>query len=495
MRQAIALILLTGLFYVLFYNQGAGINILIYEVTLLGISLLIFTKPVLTPVFLVVLSATILSAVFAALYGSVISVAVNFLSMFLLVAYRLAPGLRSMLIAVPVTLYQIIGIPFSILNTFYNRETALTNRLGRMIYKLKVVLMPLAVISVFLALYVFANSRFSKLMNEFGESLGNFFRLIFGNISFDSFIVILFGLIVASGFIFVRLNNKWLGKDRDGSDELVRKRNAWRGFNMMDLKKEYQAMLFLLFGLNALILVLNIIDIDWVWLNYRWDGGTLKEFVHEGTYILIAAILLSCGISLYIFRLNLNHYKGNKLLKWLTYIWIGQNMLMTLSVAMRTYRYIQHFNLAHLRIGLLYFLIASLIFMVFILLKIKNRRTDFYLIRQTALSTFLVFFMICPFDWDRIIVSYNFRHSDTGFVHKDWTMTLSDKTLPSIQRNMEFMDGPIDSLSWHAGNATTYRELQEKRIQMFLNRYEMQDWWSCNLAEADAYKFLKGRER
>ncbi len=494
MRQAIALILLTGLFYVLFYNQEAGINILIYEVALLGISLLIFTKPVLTPVFLIVLSATIMSAVFTALYGSGISIMVNFISMFLLVAYRLAPGLRSMLIALPLTFYQIIGIPFSILNTFYSKETAFSNSLRRFVYKLKVALMPLAVISVFLALYVFANSRFSKLMNQFGESIGDFLSRIFGNISFGSFIVIIFGLVIASGFIFVRLNNKWLVKDRETSDELVRKRNAWRGFNMMDLKKEYQAMLFLLFGLNALILVLNVIDIDWVWLNYRWDGGTLKEFVHEGTYILIAAILLSCGIALYIFRLNLNHYKGNNLLKWLTYIWIAQNMLMTLSVAMRTYRYIQHFNLAHLRIGLLYFLLASLIFMVFILLKIKHRKTDFYLIRRTVLSSYLVFFMICPFDWDRIIVSYNFRHSGTGFVHKDWTMTLSDKTLPIIQNNMEFMDGQIDSLSWHSGKASTYRELQEKRIHAFLNRYEKQDWWSCNLAEAKAYKYLKGKE-
>ncbi len=300
------------------------------------------------------------------------------------------------------------------------------------------------------------------------------------------------GLFLAAAFLCQQPIVRILSRDAAASDVMIRRRSGGNSFRMPDLKKEYLTMVLLLVLLNVLILVLNIIDLDWVWLHYRWDGGELKEFVHEGTYLLIVAILFSCAIALHIFRNNLNHFSGNKRLKQLTYLWIGQNIFMALSVAMRTWRYIEHFNLAHLRIGLLYFLLAAIVFMVFILIKIRCAKSGFYLIRKTMAAGFLIAFMLCPFDWDRLIVRYNFAHSDSGFVHKDWTMTLSDKTLPIIGEHLDFMQGQIDSNSWHSGKADNYNGLYRQRVSGFLHNYEQKHWLSLSYAEYDAYRRLKG---
>ena len=69
-------------------------------------------------------------------------------------------------------------------------------------------------------------------------------------------------------------------------------------------------------------------DINHVWLNFQWDGQFLKEFVHDGTYILIINIIISILLVLYFFKANLNFFKKNKILKTLTYIWVGQNFFL-----------------------------------------------------------------------------------------------------------------------------------------------------------------------
>lgn len=488
-----ALVLLTLVFYALFYKQSAGVNLLIYEVLLMAVLLFAYKAGHRRVAYLVVLSATLLSAFFVALYGSAIAIAFNVLSLFVFTAYRAAPDLRSPLNALQAAFVQLWRTPADAMRAVFVPKGRETGNLAKWAYRLRITLLPAGIFLVFIVLYMVANSRFSHLMEKGMTNVSDVFLNLFKGFSGESLGVLLFGLLLAAVFLFQQPIARILARDAAASDVMIRRRTAGNSFRMPDLKKEYLTMVLLLVLLNVLILVLNIIDLDWVWLHYRWDGGELKEFVHEGTYLLIVAILFSCAIALHIFRNNLNHYSGNKRLKQLTYLWIGQNIFMALSVAMRTWRYIEHFNLAHLRIGLLYFLLAAIVFMVFILIKIRYAKSGFYLIRKTMAAAFLIAFMLCPFDWDRLIVRYNFAHSDSGFVHKDWTMTLSDKTLPIIGEHLDFMQGQIDSNSWHSGKADTYNGLYRQRVSGFLRNYEQKQWLSLSYAEYDAYRRLIGK--
>ena len=100
------------------------------------------------------------------------------------------------------------------------------------------------------------------------------------------------------------------------------------------------------------MLTVNIIDIDWVWLNFEYEGEiNLTQFVHEGTYLLILSILISMGIILYFFRKNLNFYPGKQKLQIITYIWIAQNAVLAVSVAARNKHYTHHSGHANTRIA------------------------------------------------------------------------------------------------------------------------------------------------
>jgi hypothetical protein len=85
-----------------------------------------------------------------------------------------------------------------------------------------------------------------------------------------------------------------------------------RIFKFNSLKKEFIAGIFLLLILKSLILVVSSIDIYWVWFNFKWEGQYLKQFVHEGTYLLILSILISIALILFLFRGNHNFYKKIK---------------------------------------------------------------------------------------------------------------------------------------------------------------------------------------
>src|SRR5690606_12977260 len=106
---------------------------------------------------------------------------------------------------------------------------------------------------------------------------------------------------------------------------------------------EYRSAVLLFFGLNGLLAFLNFMDIYWVWFNFKWEGQFLKDFVHQGTYMLILSIVISIGLVIYYFRRNLNFFQRNRRLKYLTYLWLGQNALLAVSVFIRNGYYISYY--------------------------------------------------------------------------------------------------------------------------------------------------------
>jgi len=87
-------------------------------------------------------------------------------------------------------------------------------------------------------------------------------------------------------------------------------RKIRRSFRNLDLQIEYKSGVFLLSSLCVLLIGLLYLEISNVWIGFQWEGELLKELVHEGTYILIVAIIISMGLTIYYFRKNLNFIKG-----------------------------------------------------------------------------------------------------------------------------------------------------------------------------------------
>ena len=194
---------------------------------------------------------------------------------------------------------------------------------------------------------------------------------------------------------------------------------------------------------------------------------------------------------------DLNFYPGNRLLKRLSYAWIIQNMILAISVGFRVYWYIYYFALAYLRIGVIIFLVITVIGLITILIKVRSGKSFFYLFRVNTLSIFIVLTLSSLVNWDNVIAKYNFSHFERSFVHLDWLCTLSDKALPILDKSPEFLSQVKQtqdvrfSFEMKYMEPKMYRNIIQLRKKMFLEDMEKRSFLSWNLADAMAERKLK----
>ena len=277
-----------------------------------------------------------------------------------------------------------------------------------------------------------------------------------------------------------------------------RKRRFLRGLSQTLKNRNYFGVV-LLGMLNIVLLFFNISDIRYVWF-YSWDGSFLKEFVHEGTWILSFAILISQMIALLFFRENLNFYSRNKLLKILTMIWLAQNCFMTLSVGLRNFWYVKYFGLAFGRITVFFFLVLVIVGLISIMIKVSRRKSMYYLFRVNSYSFLVVISLSALVNWNVVIADYNFAHSDSAFIEYSFMADLADPALPYLTKTRAELD-IIDQQQQQAMKFDTrqdyfitskkYEILIKMKIRDFVNRYENQSILEWNLADEWAYRELK----
>jgi hypothetical protein len=333
--------------------------------------------------------------------------------------------------------------------------------------------------------------------------LNNYLGFIFDNINISIIFTIVLGAII-SIFILYSISDQYIiEKDKAGLEFIKRSKNKFRkSFKLNGLKNELKAAIFMLLILNAILIVLNGLDIYWVWFNFEWNGLTLKQFVHEGTYLLILSIIISIIIVLYFFRNNLNFYNNNHLLKYLSYFWLAQNAILAVSVGIRNYWYIYFFSLAYKRIGVIIFLLLCLYGLYTVIIKVKNKKSDFWLMKSNAYALVVVLVICSVFNWDTIIAKYNFKNSNRSFVHFDFLASLSDKSLPyhdkpkaelTLIENLQKENFPSERIYYITSEQ--YFQTIENRKESFKLNWESKNFLSWNLPEYLAYKKLFGAKK
>jgi hypothetical protein len=269
------------------------------------------------------------------------------------------------------------------------------------------------------------------------------------------------------------------------------------------LQTQNTAGIVLLFLLNILILCFNYVDITHIWIGFQWNGDFLKEFVHEGTWILLFSVFISAAIALYFFHNNLNFFSKNKLLKRLTVIWIAQNLVMTVSVAIRNLYYINYFGLAYKRIAVLFFLVLVAIGLITIIIKILKVKSSYFLWRINGFALLVVFTVSALFNWDVIITKYNFTHYNRSLIEYQFIYELSDAALPYAVKTMEELAEiktvqektmPYNIISQnYLWDYQKYHEYMNTKKDNFLNTYPSRSILEWNLPDYLAYKKLKKR--
>jgi hypothetical protein len=250
----------------------------------------------------------------------------------------------------------------------------------------------------------------------------------------------------------------------------------------------------------VLLLVVNIIDINFLWLHFQYEEGKpVYKMVHEGTELLIVSIVLAMAILMFFFKGNLNFYKRNKWLKYGAYAWIIQNALLVTSVFMRDYYYILKHGLAYKRIGVLFFLLMVLIGLITVFVKIWSRKTNYFLFRVNAWAGIVVLVLATTIHWDEFIAGYNLKRKNTVDLDVQFLLSLSDKALPLLDTNivaLQKRENDLQALDKYreATCDTCFIEQLKQREKQFAEKQQQLSWLSWNYADAYTKKYLQKKK-
>jgi hypothetical protein len=368
------------------------------------------------------------------------------------------------------------------------------------------IIIPLIIAGAFLGLYSLANTVFMNAVNDAAMAIGNFLSKIFTWFSWQRFGFLLAGVFITGALLLKANVNFFSEKDTRQTNSLWRRKHnlvQWKKSGLFDLltlfmgrfangvlalRNENTVGIISLALLNGLLCCINIIDIVYVWFGFTYHSNiNLSAYVHEGAGLLIFSIVLAMLVLLFFFRGNLNFYKKNKWLRYGAYLWILQNLVLVVSVLIRDYYYFVHMGMAYKRIGVVVFLLLVIAGLVTVFIKIHFRKTNYYLLRVNAWFAIVVLVISSCIHWDEWIATSNLARKGTIPVDVNFLLSLSDKTLPVIERNKEVLDtvylsahGELNRLYYESVTPAEYFEMRKRT---FLQNHETYSWLSWNMAD------------
>ncbi|HAN78913.1 MAG TPA: hypothetical protein DCQ31_14695 [Bacteroidales bacterium] len=494
--EILTVIISALLITILFHDKLFGINVFIFEMAFL-LWLVLSNRSFFSGLYpLSFTAALVLSSAATVFTHSVFGYAIHFFTLFTFVGLLIYPQAKSLVSSFGLALSNISESQSQFFRALGNSKYK-GQKVGSRFRRIRIYLIPLIIIVLFVSIYQRSNPIFDGLVKDISTYLNEVIVNFFKNLDIRVVITFLLGLIVSNYLLLRIANQSIINYDLNAKLNLERiKQLIHKPFRFLALRNEYSAGVFLLLTLNVILLILNSIDIYWVWFNFKWEGQYLKQFVHEGTYLLILSILISIVLVLYFFRGNLNFYKRNKLLKILSYIWLFQNAILAISVGVRNFHYIANFALAYKRIGVILFLLLTLYGLFSVFIKVSKGKTGFYLFKTNAFALSILLVVSAAINWDHYIAHYNFKHSDRSFLHLAFMVKLSDKALPLLDISAEKLY-TIDSLQQQKFSfkdtdisADEYlKEIQSRKI-IFKREWEKKTWLEWNWPEYLAYKKL-----
>ena len=339
-----------------------------------------------------------------------------------------------------------------------------------------------------------------------GIALQHFFARFFSWFNWQRFGFLMLGLFITGGLILKMKSNYFSEKEFAKHNDLYRTKhnlNRWKQTAMFDilslfmgrfangimaLRNENTVGIISLVMLNVLLLFINAIDIVYVWFGFSYTPNlNLTQYVHEGTGMLIFSIVLAMFVLLFFFRGNLNFYKKNKWLRYGAYGWIAQNAILVISVLLRDYYYITHMGLAYKRIGVLVFLLMVLMGLITVFIKIHQRKTVYYLWRVNGWFAVVLLVAASCVHWDETIASYNLAHKNMIPLDVKFLLSLSDKTLPLLEKNQDVLDTKKEPVQGEGEylyrSGLTPKEFFEMRKKDFFEKQKTYSWLSWNAAD------------
>jgi hypothetical protein len=493
LKSSLAVLLGATLFNVLFWQEMLGINTLIFAVFLVIALVVLNQESFSKRTVQIATGGVLVSALAVVYYNSLFSKCIHILTMPILIGLVQVRSLRFIGLAFSLYLANLVETPRHFIASLKNLPILRGQQ--NLVRNLRFAVFPVLIIPVFYAIYYIANPNFAELANGFWGHVFAFFTFDW-NFERLGFFILGLMLVGAAFWKHTMTDFEKVETERpDALNSIHYQDGEEANFFNMTTDDRYRNSLTLLFSLNALILLNNVLDFRYVWLGGAvvrtpWE---LQQYVHEGTYVLILGILLAIAVLTYLFRGALNFHEKGNLLRGLGFAWLAQNTFLALSVGCRNWQYIDHCGLAYKRIGVFIFLVLTLSGMFFMYLKIKEKRSFFYVMRCVAWAFYGVLTAACFINWDVFITDYNIKTVvKTGVIDVRYLIEdVSAKNLPLLYENQDLLKTNFakttDGYTTQVGSFDNALTLKKN---LFLQEQKGSSWLSWNYADSKVLNFL-----
>jgi Domain of unknown function (DUF4173) len=460
---------------ILFYQQYIGVNFLLFALLMVA-CLIIKDKDVLkNKLWLVLAVGAVIGGIGTTLYGQLLSAIVSAVSLVLLASISSLKD-SSLIFSLLHSAYSYICLPYYLYEDY---DATIKGNSPKKNYNYKnwlIVILPLLVVIIFFSLYKSANPLFDELTKKI-------------NLDFISWPFLRFtflGWLLIYIYYNQRLIIQLFQKDKMIEEDLSENSNRKEFSLFKSLSSEYQSAIIMFIMLNLLLLIVNILDMKFLFVNRVLPiGVSHSDFVHQGVSTLITSIIIAIFITLYYFRGSLNFLEKNSVLKWLAYLWLLQNMVLVITSGNKNQFYVEDYGLTYKRIGVYIYLLLTLIGLVTTMVKITYTKSNWFLLRKNTWLFYFVFIMSGLIHWDLLIIDYNTNKAK----HKEfiYLYQLSDNCLPILlTQKQQIKSKRTNSID----DEYLLKNLEGRKINFLLLQKHKQ-WPSWNLNNQNIYLQLK----
>jgi Domain of unknown function (DUF4173) len=278
---------------------------------------------------------------------------------------------------------------------------------------------------IFALIFATLLSSGNAILAEVFSRIGAHVKAWLLEISFERTVMWLVWLTVGVTFL-------WPKSPPDNARWWTREIPSW---NRNDVRLAHWQSAMILGAVNALFFAANTIDVLYLWSHGKLPSGiSYSQFVHQGVYSLIAAVLLAAATLAVLFQQQ-PAVARNSLLRGLAILWIAQNVVLILGVLRRLQLYVDAYQLSELRVYVACFL--ALVTVGFILLgwEIWKGMRLGRLFFGNAIATFVLFFILQFCDVGTWVANWNVSRWVRGehpSIDVEYLVSLGPKGWPGL---------------------------------------------------------------
>lgn len=447
--KKISLIIGSVLFSTLFYQQSLGLNIVLFSIITMAVLLTYNLNAFYKRSTIAFSLLYLISSISFFTFNSSLSLIANILAFLTLVGH-VSELNTSLYVNWLNGFYSFVaGFFHRNFNTNTNNEEVKPKKQIDYLQWFKIIGIPLIVLFIFISLYKNGNPVFNNLIN----------KIDFGFINIQWVLLSFLGYYLLYNISQPVSVDPATTLDVNTTNTLSQKNDL----STNHLEKENQLGVVLISLLNLLIAFFLITDFTFLLSTQDLRASVFSSQVHSGINALIASIIMAIVIILYFFRGNLNFFEGNKTLKNLAYTWIILNIILVINTAIKDGQYIYFFGFTYKRIGVLFYLLLTIIGLLTTAIKVKNIKNFWYLLRVNTITAFAILIISSTINWDKHITNYNLYYAQS--MDFKYLLNLSDNNTFLLKKY-----GDSTELS------SDRKRLIENKYQKYLRQLKRNNW-------------------